>query len=270
MDGGQPRRARGARRGDVHRHPAHHGRADCGRRRRPPAPVDPGAFGWLFSSSGWTADEKRRLYVILVLFVASTLFWSVFEQAGSTLNLFADRSTDNRAFGYAFPSTWYQSLNSLYLITFAPIFAWVWARLAARDQDPSRPAKFAMGLVFVGLGFAILVGPAGSAEQGALVSPMWLTLTYLLHTIGELSLSPVGLSAMTTLAPARLQGLIMGIWFLSISVGNYLGGRVASLYESMALPSLFGTVATFAIIAGLILFACVPAMRRLTPASSKA
>ncbi len=223
-----------------------------------------GFFAWLFVSGGWTPEERKRLYVIGVLFVASTLFWSVFEQAGSTLNLFADRSTDNRALGYAFPSTWYQSLNSLFLITLAPVFAWVWARLATKGQDPSRPAKFAMGLVFVGLGFAILVGPARSAEAGALVSPMWLMLTYLLHTIGELALSPVGLSAMSTLAPARIAGLIMGVWFLSISVGNFLGGRIASFYESMALPSLFGVVATFAIIAGLLLFAFVPAIRRLT------
>ena len=223
-----------------------------------------GFFAWLFVSGGWTPDEKKRLYVIGVLFVASTLFWSVFEQAGSTLNLFADRSSDNRVWGYVFPSTWYQSLNSLFLIALAPVFAWVWARLAAKGQDPSRPAKFAMGLVFVGLGFAILIGPARTAESGALVSPLWLTLTYLLHTIGELALSPVGLSAMSTLAPARIAGLIMGVWFLSISVGNFLGGRIASLYESMALPSLFGDVATFAIVAGLILFGLVPAMRRLT------
>jgi len=223
-----------------------------------------GFFVWLFGSGGWTPDEKKRLYVIAVLFVASTLFWSVFEQAGSTLNLFADRSSDNRVFGRVFPSTWYQSLNSLFLITLAPVFAWVWARLARRGQDPSRPAKFAMGLVFVGLGFAILIGPARTAETGALVNPMWLVLTYLLHTIGELALSPVGLSAMSTLAPARIAGLIMGVWFLSISVGNFLGGRIASFYESMALPSLFGVVATFAIVAGLILFALVPAMRRLT------
>ncbi|HQZ39907.1 MAG TPA: peptide MFS transporter [Vicinamibacterales bacterium] len=229
-----------------------------------------GSFAWLLLSGGWTPEEKRRLYVIGVLFVASTLFWSVFEQAGSTLNLFADRSTDNRAFGYAFPSTWYQSLNSLFLIALAPVFAWVWARLARRNQDPSRPAKFAMGLVFVGLGFLILVGPARSAEQGALVSPLWLTMTYLLHTIGELALSPVGLSAMTTLAPTRLAGLIMGVWFLSISVGNFLGGRIASFYESMALPGLFGTVAGFAVAAGLILFALVPVMRRLERAPTPA
>lgn len=223
-----------------------------------------GSFAWLLLQGGWTAEEKKRLYVIAILFVASTLFWSVFEQAGSTLNLFADRSTDTRVFGYAFPSTWYQAMNSLYLITLAPVFAWVWAKLAARGQDPSRPAKFAAGLVFVGLGFAILVGPARAAEGGTLVSPTWLAVTYLLHTIGELALSPVGLSAMSSLAPARLAGLIMGVWFLSISAGNFLGGRIASLYESMALPTLFGTVAGFAVVAGLVLFALVPAIRRLS------
>jgi proton-dependent oligopeptide transporter, POT family len=226
-----------------------------------------GFFAWLFLSGGWTTEERKRLTVIGVLFVASTLFWSVFEQAGSTLNLFADRNTDNTAFGYAFPSSWYQSLNSLFLIALAPVFAWYWVRLAARDQEPSSPAKFAFGLVFVGLGFAILVIAARSAEQGIAVSPLWLVATYLLHTIGELALSPVGLSAMSTLAPARIAGLIMGVWFLSISVGNFLGGRVSSFYEAFALPTLFGAVAAFAIIAGLALFALVPSMRQLMQAT---
>ena len=129
--------------------------------------------------------------------------------------------------------------------------------------EPSSPAKFAFGLVFAGLGFAVLIGPAARAEQGVLVSPLWLTLTYLLHTIGELALSPVGLSAMTKLAPARIAGLVMGVWFLATSVGNFIGGRVAGLYESFSLPSLFGVIAAFAVVAGLILAASVPAMRRL-------
>jgi POT family proton-dependent oligopeptide transporter len=224
-----------------------------------------GFFVWLlFLSGGWTREEKKRISVIAVLFLASTLFWSVFEQAGSTLNLFGDRNSDNRLFGRPFPSSWYQSLQPLFLILLAPVFAWVWASLAKRGKDPSRPAKFAMGLVLGGLGFAILVGPAATSQAGTLVSPLWLTTTYFLHTLGELSLSPVGLSAMSTLAPARIGGLIMGVWFLSISMGNFLGGRVASLYESFPLPTLFGVVAAFAILAGLVLFALVPAMRKLT------
>jgi POT family proton-dependent oligopeptide transporter len=224
-----------------------------------------GFFGWLFFASGWTPDERKRLYVIGVLFLAAALFWSVFEQAGSTLNLFADRSTDNRLFGVPFPSSWFQSLNSMFLIILAPVFAWIWAALSTRGQEPSSPAKFALGLVFAGLGFAVLIGPAGRAEQGMLASPFWLVLTYYLHTVGELALSPVGLSAMTRLAPARIAGLVMGVWFLATSVGNFIGGRVSGFYESFALPSLFAAIAAFAIVAGLILAAFVAPMRRLTP-----
>ena len=224
-----------------------------------------GFFGWLFFSSGWTREERNRLYVIGVLFLAASLFWSVFEQAGSTLNLFADRNTRNEVLGYGFPSSWFQSVNSLFIFALAPVFAWIWIRLASQGREPSSPAKFAFGLVFVGLGFAILIIPARMAEQGALVSPTWLIATYFLHTVGELTLSPVGLSAMTTLAPARIAGLMMGVWFLATSVGNFIGGRVAGFYESFALPSLFTAVAGFAIGAGLVLFALVAPMRKLMP-----
>jgi len=223
-----------------------------------------GFFGWLFFSGGWTAEERKHLYVIGVLFLAAALFWSVFEQAGSTLNLFADRNTDTQLLGMPFPSSWFQSLNSLFLIILAPVFAGIWAALATRGLEPSSPAKFAFGLVFVGLGFAVLIGPAARAEQGILASPVWLTLTYLLHTIGELALSPVGLSAMTVLAPPRIAGLVMGVWFLATSVGNFIGGRVAGFYESLSLPTLFGAIAVFAIVPGVVLFVLVPAMRRLT------
>ncbi len=222
-----------------------------------------GFFAWLFASGGWTREERNRLIVIGVLFLSSALFWSVFEQAGSTLNLFADRNTNNVFLGMPFPSSWFQSLNSLFLIFLAPVFAWVWVKLASRGQEPSSPAKFAFGLVFVGLGFAILIGPASVAGEGGRVSPMWLTLTYLFHTLGELALSPVGLSAMTTLSPPRIAGMAMGVWFLATSVGNFIGGRVAGFYESMALPTLFGAVAGFAIVAGVLLLAVTPLLRRL-------
>jgi proton-dependent oligopeptide transporter, POT family len=205
----------------------------------------------LLGMRSWTDTERRRLLTILCLFLASVVFWSLFEQAGSTLNLFADRSTDNRAFGMAFPASWFQSVGAIFIVLLAPVFAWLWLRLGPRD--PSSPTKFVFGLIFVGLGFAVLVPAATLAATGVKVSPWWLTLTYLLHTIGELCLSPVGLSATTKLAPARVGGLMMGVWFLSLSLGNYLGGRVAGLYESFALPTLFGVVGGFAIAAGLVL-----------------
>jgi proton-dependent oligopeptide transporter, POT family len=220
-----------------------------------------GFFGWMFTVAKWTREERNRLIVVLVLFLAASVFWSVFEQAGSTLNLFADRDTRTVVLGYDFPPSWFQSLNSLFLILLAPVFAWIWIRLG--KNDPSSPAKFTLGLVFVAAGFGILVFAARQAEQGVQVSPLWLTATYLLHTIGELCLSPVGLSAMTRLAPARIAGLTMGVWFLATSVGNYLGGRMGGLYESFSLPGLFGAVGLFALGAGLVLALLIRPIRRM-------
>ncbi|MCC7176607.1 MAG: peptide MFS transporter [Bryobacterales bacterium] len=208
-------------------------------------------FLWLFTAAKWTPLERKRLTVVGVLFLASALFWCVFEQAGSTLNLFAQRSTDNRVLGFQFPASWLQSLNALFIITLAPVFAWLWTRLGARE--PSSPAKFTLGLLAAGAGFAVLSFGAAKAEGGALVSPMWLVAVYLLHTVGELCLSPVGLSAMTKLAPARIGGLLMGVWFLSLSVGNYLGGRIASAYEALPLATLFLLIAAFGVGAALVL-----------------
>jgi POT family proton-dependent oligopeptide transporter len=208
-------------------------------------------FGWLFFAGDWTPVERKRLFAIGVFFLAAALFWSEFEQAGSTLNLFADRSTQNSIFGWSFPSSWFQSANALFIIMFAPVFAWLWLGLGRRE--PATPVKFSLGLIGVGLGFAILVPAARSAESGQLVSPMWLIATYLLHTWGELCLSPVGLSSMTKLAPARAAGLMMGVWFLGSSVGNFIGGRLASFYETFPLPSLFTVVATFGIVCGAVM-----------------
>lgn len=218
-------------------------------------------FLWLLTSSRWSQIERKRLVVILGLFTAAAIFWSVFEQAGSTLNLFADRSTDNRILGREFPAPWYQSVNALFLIAFAPVFAWLWIRLGSRE--PTSPAKFALGLLLVGIGFLVLAVGAAAAQSGIKVSPMWLVVTYLFHTMGELCLSPVGLSAMTKLAPSSVTGLMMGVWFLAISVGNYMGGRMASLYESLSLPTLFGAVGAFALVAGLVLALFVRPMVRL-------
>jgi POT family proton-dependent oligopeptide transporter len=214
-------------------------------------------FGWIFLAGKWTKVERHRLFAIVVLFVAACLFWAAYEQAGSTLNLFADRNTQLTVFGYTYPASWFQSLNSLYILALAPFFAWLWVWLGPRD--PSSPAKFAGGLIFVGLGFAILIPVA----TGARVSPVWLILTYLLHTIGELLLSPVGLSAMTKLAPERVASLMMGVWFLADSIGNYIGGRLASMYTTFPLPKLFGLVAGFTILAGAIMAVLIRPIKKL-------
>jgi proton-dependent oligopeptide transporter, POT family len=218
-------------------------------------------FGWLFTSKAWTPAERKRLYAIGVFFLAAALFWSLFEQAGSTLNLFADRDTSPTVLGWHYPSSWFQSMNSLFVWAFAPLFAWLWIRMGRRE--PSTPLKFSLGLILVGAGFAILVVAARLAQNGVQVSPLWLTVTYLLHTFGELCLSPVGLSAMTKLAPARIGGLMMGVWFLAASVGNFFAGRLAGFYESMPLPTLFLYVALFGIVFGVILLPLSPPIKRM-------
>lgn len=218
-------------------------------------------FGWLMISGSWTREERKRLAVVIVLFVAASLFWSAFEQAGSTLNLFADRSTRNSILGIPYPASWLQSVNAMFIVALAPVFAWLWVKL--KDRNPSSPTKFVLGLIAMGLGFAILACGALLAAGGERVSPMWLIATYLLHTVGELCLSPVGLSTVTKLAPVRVAGLIMGMWFLSNSVGNYLGGRLASFYESFPVYGLFGAVAVFSLATGLVLALLVPTTKRM-------
>jgi len=210
-------------------------------------------FAWLIFSHSWTLEERKRSAAILVLFVASAIFWASYEQAGSSLSLFAERSTDRHMFGYEFPASWFQWLQPLFVILMGPVFAWLWLALNRRKREPSSPAKFSMGLLWAGLALAILVPASTMAAHGAMVSYWWLTGTYFLQTIGELCLSPVGLSAMTKLAPARAAGFMMGIWFLSISIGNWLAGKGASLYSSIPLPSLFGIIAGCTIVAALVL-----------------
>ena len=201
------------------------------------------------------------MYAVAILFLAAALFWSQFEQAGSTFNLFADRATRTSVFGWQFPSSYFQSLQPMFIIIFAPVFAWLWVALGPRE--PSSPTKFAIGLACAGGGFAVLMVAATFAAAGVKVSPMWLVVVYLLHAFGELSLSPVGMSAMTRLAPARVAGLLMGVWYLAISLGNFIGGRLASLYGSMPLPTLFGAIAAFGLGAAVVMWALARPMRRL-------
>ena len=203
------------------------------------------------------------MWAILVLFLAASLFWSAFEQAGSTLNLFAERNTNLHAWDSPiwglFRASYFQSFNSMFMVFgLAGFFAWLWLRLG--KNEPTSTAKFSIGLLFAGLGFAVLIPVASSTN----VSPWWLTLTYLLHTIGELCLSPVGLSAMTKLAPARAVGMIMGVWFMATSVGNFIGGRLAAVYESFPLPLMFSLVAGFCIALAIVLLFLIKPMKRLS------
>jgi POT family proton-dependent oligopeptide transporter len=208
-------------------------------------------FSWLIFLGNWSPVERKRCAAILVLFVSSALFWAAFEQAGSSLNLFAERYTNTNLFGFDFPPSWYQSVQPIFVIALAPVFAWLW--LALGKREPPSPGKFMFGLIFGGLAFLVLVPAAKVTLAGGRVGPWWLIGTYFLQTLGELSLSPVGLSAMTKLAPARAAGFIMGIWFLSTSIGNWLAGNAVSLSASMSLPTMFASVGWFSIGAAVVL-----------------
>ncbi|MGH9869088.1 MAG: peptide MFS transporter [Candidatus Polarisedimenticolia bacterium] len=212
---------------------------------------------------GFTITEWKRMAVVFVFFVFAALFWAAYEQASSTLALFADRNTNRTAFGWAVPASWFVSIQALFVILLAPVFAWLWVRL--KDREPSTPAKFAIGLLFAGLSFVLLM-PAGAMVQGAdavKVSAMWLVAAYFLQVIGELCLSPVGNSVVTKLAPVRVVGMMMGLWFLSIAAGNKLAGWLAGISASVSLTTLFGWVAAVTIGASLVLFLIIKPIRRL-------
>lgn len=198
---------------------------------------------------GFTGTEWKRLGVIGVLFIFSTLFWAAFEQAGSSLNLFADRFTRTNVFGWNFPTTWFQSLNPLYIVALAPIYSWLWFWLSKRNREPAAPMKFVLGMLLVGLGFLLILPAARyvQAAEGVQVAATWLVGVYLFHTLGELCLSPVSLSMVTKLAPQKIVGSMMGFWFLSYAAGNFISGYIAGFFESLPLVNLFGYVflATF-------------------------
>ena len=214
--------------------------------------------------AAWTPEERKHLWAIVIFFTFATLFWSAFEQAGSTLNLFAQRFTANSILGFTYPASWLQAVNSAFIWMLAPVFAWIWLALGRRHREPSSPAKFAYGLFFVGAGFLLMVGAAlSSGAAGQRVTPLWLITVYLMHTIGELCLSPVGLSTMTKLAPARVVSQMMGVWFLASSLGNFIGGQVAGVFEKFPLPQIFGSVAGVCAVFTLIAVALIRPLKRL-------
>ena len=184
-------------------------------------------FVCLFLFFNLDPTEKKRVCVIAILFISAAMFWSGFEQAGSSLNLFAERYTTRLLAGWEIPTGWFQTLNPVFIITLAPVVASVWVMVARRLLNPSLPVKFALGLVLLGAGFLVMAGAAKLVLSGHKAWPTWLIMTYLLHSIGELCLSPVGLSSVTKLAPPRLVGQMMGVWFLAASLGNLIAGLIA-------------------------------------------
>ncbi len=227
-------------------------------------------FIYVFFFVPLTADEKKKIGVIAILFLFSAVFWSGFEQAGSSLNLFADRYTDRVMFGWEMPASWLQSVNPMFIIILAPLFGSLWINLARKHMEPYTPVKFALGLIFLGVGFGVMALASIYVMQGESVLPTWLILTYLFHTTGELCLSPVGLSSVTKLAPKKLVGQMMGIWFMSIALGNLIAGLVAGEFDETAiqenpsqLPDLFTNITVFTIVAGLIFLLLYKPVKRL-------
>ena len=226
-------------------------------------------FGYVFVAGNLSSDERKRVGVIVVLFIFAAIFWSAFEQAPTSLNLFARDFTDRQLGSFTVPATWFQSVNAAFIILCAPVFAAIWTGLGKRGIDLSSPAKFTLGLFFAGLGFFIMIFAANRvvASGGTLlVSPWWLVASYFLQTLGELCLSPVGLSSMTKLSPRKFVGQMMGIWFLASAVGNLIGGLVGGNVDPEKLeqmPKLFTVTTMSLFIATAILGALIVPVRRM-------
>jgi POT family proton-dependent oligopeptide transporter len=210
-------------------------------------------------------DELKRVLVIFILVVFSIIFWMTYEQAGSSMTLFADRLTRNEVFGRTFPSSWWQSVPAIFVIFLAPIFAFIWQAMG--DRQPSSPAKFAFGLLFAGIAFAVITLAASFTGAGR-VSPWWLVVVYFIQTMGEMCLSPVGLSTISKLSPVRMVGLMMGVWFLSISIGSYIAGRTTQIFAQgtpSVLTRAFGIFAGITLAAALLLALITPLINKMTP-----
>jgi POT family proton-dependent oligopeptide transporter len=223
-------------------------------------------FVYVFVGGRLTVPERNRMIVIVALVLACAMFWSGFEQAGSSLNLFAERHTLRQLGGFEIPASWFQSLNPAFIILLAPVYSVLWVWLARRHLEPAAPLKFAIGLIILALGFAVMMGAAVLVASGRQVLPTWLVFTYLFHTMGELALSPVGLSAMTKLAPRRFVGQIMGMWFMATALGYAIAGIVAGTFDADALdtwPRLYLQIVLTTAGTGIVLLALARPLRRL-------
>lgn len=210
-----------------------------------------------------TRDDWKRIAAIFIFFLFTMAFWAAYEQKGASLNLFALRLVRTEMFGFHFPSSWLQSLTAFYVIMLAPMFSVLWVRLGQRQ--PSSPVKFAIGLLFIGLGYLLMIPASALTAQGK-VSPLWLVGLYFLEVVAEMCLSPVGLSTVTKLAPAKLVGIMMGVWFLAASLGNKLAGYLSGFFDSSSpetLMKLYGGIAVGLLICAGILSALTPTVRRL-------
>ena len=182
-------------------------------------------IGYAFVSC--RGEERDRMLASIYFILAQIPFWALFEQAGSSLTLFTDRLVDRTIFGLSVPTPVFQALNAMYIVIFGPVMAWLWVALARRKLNPSAPVKFALGVAMAGMGFLALVAGMKMSGANGMTAVFYIFLIYWIHTIGELMVSPVGMSALTKLAPARAVGMTMGAWFLYSGLGNYLSGVIA-------------------------------------------
>lgn len=215
-----------------------------------------------------TKQERDRVLALFVIIAFTIPFWMAFEQAGSSMNFFAEERTDRMVLGYRFPASWLQSVNSAVLIASAPFFAAAWTALARRGREPSTPAKMCAAMVLMGIGFIFMMAGAHRSDAGALVSPLWLVAAYAFHTFGELCLSPVGLSLVSKLAPLQLSALLMGVWFLGTAISEFLAGQLAAITDRVArgdLFRLFGGQTDFFFIFVVSSFATAVIIAALTP-----
>jgi proton-dependent oligopeptide transporter, POT family len=223
-------------------------------------------FVYLIFFAGLDGVERKRVYVMMALFVACAMFWAGFEQMGASFNLFAERYTDRKVLGVEIPAGVMQAINPVLIIIFAPVLAALWLSLGRRNRDFSTPVKFALGLLLLGAGFLVMYFASRYVIAGEKVLPTWLLCTYLLHTLGELCLSPVGLSSMTKLAPTRFTGQVMGVWFLATALGNNLAGQLSGEYDAnnlMSLPGLFLKIFLWGAIGGGVMLLLTPLLKRL-------
>jgi|TARA_B100000963_G_scaffold103885_1_gene89976 POT family proton-dependent oligopeptide transporter len=228
------------------------------------------------------SEERDRLIVVGILILFSLIFWALFEQAGSSLNILTDRGVDRVIFGWEVPASMFQSLNAGFIFTIAPLFAMLWIALAKRNMEPSTPIKFSIGIILVGLGFLALVYGMKSSE-GLQTGVLWIILIYLLHTLGELCLSPVGLSSVTKLSPQRIVGFMMGMWFFASAAGNYVAGLIAKatasessgnsseifdIVQKQSFMDVYTDVGLMAIGCGILLAVITPILKKLMHGAS--
>ena len=213
------------------------------------------------STEAFTPEDWKRIAAVIVFFAFASLFWGAYEQAGSTLNLFADRYVHLQLLGIKLYASWFVSIQAAFVILLSPVFAWLWVTLGPRQ--PSTPSKYALALLFVGLAFVVLIPAGAIAQTGVKISPLWLVACYFIEELGELCLSPVGLSVVTKLAPRQVVGLMLGVFFLSNAAGNKLAGWSAGFISTTPLPILFGATAAVCLAAAVVMFVLIKPVERL-------